>query len=169
MDTSDFSTQHSNPYNDSAGWWSALFARNFNWRWSESPHLYYEPSLEYTPGERYLTVDGMGREKEYERTFDCTINPLSAKLEKLYVQAPDSICHLPNATWERTVIRDVAPLFLRLANLPFNSIPRHRRNDVSKYTSEDWTAVASWWIPSVVALFFTVSAVCQPPTPQRKQ
>ncbi|KAM5347440.1 hypothetical protein ACJ41O_010445 [Fusarium nematophilum] len=137
---------------DVGGWWSAFFNGGFNWRWFDSPSLYYRPKLRYCPQGKYATFDGMGRERVQDELFDATIDPETAEYVKLYVQAPADLCLAPNATWKRTVIRNVAPLFVRFANIPFSCVPDDRRHDFSKYTPEDWAAVAFMWIPSIVLL-----------------
>ncbi|KAH6986909.1 hypothetical protein EDB80DRAFT_817542 [Ilyonectria destructans] len=141
---------------DVGGWWSAFFKGGFNWRWLDSPSLYYRPKLRYSTQGKYVTFDGMGREKVHDELFDATIDPETGEYVKLYVQAPMDLCLLPNATWKRTVIRNVAPLFVRFANIPFSYVPEDRRYDFSSYTPEDWTVVAFMWIPSVFFLQLTM-------------
>lgn len=140
---------------DASGWWAALSIGGFSWRWFTSPRLYFRPGLEYTSQGPFIVVDGMGRLKQFEKPIDCFIDPETGKIETLYVQSTNSICALsrsaPNATWKRTVIRNVSPMFLRAANLPFRFISAERRYDRSLYTTEDWCIVLLMWIPAVMA------------------
>ncbi|RKK87872.1 hypothetical protein BFJ68_g17001 [Fusarium oxysporum] len=141
---------------DVGGWWSAFVKGGFNWRWLDSPRLFYRPKLRYSTQGKYITFDGMGREKLHDELFDATIDPETAEYVELYVQAPANLCVLPNATWKRTVIRNVAPLFVRFANIPFSYVPEDRRYTFSSYTPEDWAAVAFMWIPSMLLLQLTM-------------
>jgi hypothetical protein len=155
-------TDHPNPYLDVPSWWSILRAGGYSWRWFSSPHLYFPPNLEYVPGPSPFTViDGRGRQKTYDKPFECYIDPFTGKIEKLYVQAPESLCRLsasrPNATWKRTPIRNATPIVLRLANLPFRLIPLERRGDRHKYTAQDWMIVVAMWIPTVAVFLLGVS------------
>ncbi|KAH7120254.1 hypothetical protein B0J13DRAFT_567684 [Dactylonectria estremocensis] len=138
------------------GWWSAFFKGGFNWRWLDSPSLHYRPKLRYCTHGKYVTFDGMGREAVHDELFDATIDPETGEYVKLYVQAPVDLCLHPNATWKRTVIRNVAPLFVRFANIPFSYVPEDRRYHFSSYTPEDWAAVALMWLPSVLFLQLTM-------------
>jgi hypothetical protein len=146
---------------DIGGWWSAFVKGGFNWRWLDSPRLYYRPKLRYSTQGKYVTFDGMGRETILDELFDATIDPETAEYVKLYVQAPADLCLVPNATWKRTIVRNVAPLFVRFANIPFSYVPEDRRFTFSSYTREDWAVVAFMWIPSVLLLQLTVSIPSQ--------
>ena len=163
------SDPHPNPYQDVSSWWSIFFSGGYSWRWFERPHLYFRPLIEYVPpathhddGSRFTVVDGLGREKPYDKPLECLIDPFSGRIQKLYVQAPASICRLPtagnpNGTWKRTPVRNVTPIALRIANLPFRFVPAQRRYDRSLFTVEDWLIVIAMWIPAVVAFFLSVS------------
>lgn len=157
-------TAHPNPYLDVPSWWAYFFEGGFSWRWFSSPQLYYRPNLEYVPSpNRFTVIDGLGREKSYDQPFECCIDPSTGKIEKLYVQAPLSLCRLsataPNATWKRTPIRNVSSFVLRIANLPYRFIPGERRADVSKFTGDDWVLLVIMWIPTVVIFLFVVSTL----------
>lgn len=149
-----------NPRDDVPSWWSVLFKGRYYWRWFSRPSLYFRPGLEYTPRPVNI-IDGLGREHKFDKPFDCFIDPFTGKIETLYVQAPYSLCLAsaarPNATWKRTPIRDVSPLALRVANLPFRFIPPERREDRTKYTNKDWLTVVAMWIPTVAIFMFLVS------------
>ncbi|GAB1315519.1 Heterokaryon incompatibility domain-containing protein (Fragment) [Madurella fahalii] len=155
---------HPNPYQDVSSWWSAFFTGGYSWRWFTSPQLYFRPNLEYIPGPAPFTViDGLGREKTFDKPFDCYIDPFTGKIETLYVQAPESICQLsatsPNATWKRTPIRNVTPIALRIANLPFRFIPAERRGDRSRFMAEDWLMVIGMWIPTLAVFLLSVMTI----------
>ncbi|KAK4193995.1 hypothetical protein QBC40DRAFT_48483 [Triangularia verruculosa] len=153
--TAALQANHPNPYQDVSSWWNAFFQGGFSWRWFGGPHLYYRPNLEYADSTPFFVTDGLGREKIYNQPFECYLDPFTGKIEKLYVQAPASICQLgvvnPNSTWKRTPIRNVSPFLLRVGNLPFRFIPAERRSHRSKFTVEDWFIVIGMWIPSVAA------------------
>jgi hypothetical protein len=54
---------------------------------------------------------------------DRYISSFDGKISKLVVQAVDDIYdNTANSTWRRTFIRNVAPLYIRLANWPFNHV-----------------------------------------------
>lgn len=149
-----------NPYLDAPSTWTVFWAGGWNWRWFSSPNIYFRPGLKYKKREVTI-IDGLGREKKFDRPFDCFIDPLTGKIETLYVQAPYSICRAsathPNATWKRNLIVNATPLPLRVANIPFSFIPRDRRGDRSKYTAEDWLSVIALWIPAVTLFLLLVS------------
>ncbi len=142
---------------DIRGYWRTFFRFDYAWRWGAKPHLHFPAGQEYTQTDEYIAIDGMGREFRDRRPFECTIDPTTGKFQTLYVQATDSICKLSNATWKRTVVRNVAPKFLRCANIPFQMIPTERVDSSSKYTGTDWLTVVVLWIPAVIYLFFAVS------------
>ncbi|KAK4247701.1 hypothetical protein C7999DRAFT_31894 [Corynascus novoguineensis] len=151
---------HPDPRSDLLSWWSVFFfKRGYSWRWFSRPRLYFPPGLEYKPWDDLgpvTFVDGRGREKTFDKPFDCYIDPFTGKIETLYVQAPYSICEAsatsPNATWNRTPIRNVSPMSLRIANLPFRFVTADRRANLALYTPKDWLIVFGMWIPAVAAL-----------------
>ncbi|SPQ25612.1 d9231210-e810-41bf-9b25-17d28832bb11 [Thermothielavioides terrestris] len=147
--------EYLNPELDCPSWWSYFFAGGYLWRWLSSPHLYFLGGLEYRANPSPFTViDGMGREKTYERPFECYIDPFTGKIRRLYVQAPDSLCRLfpknANATWRRTPIRNASSIWFRLANLPFRLVDRQRRGDISELQPRDWLVVIPMWAVTVV-------------------
>ncbi|CAP71654.1 uncharacterized protein PODANS_6_50 [Podospora anserina S mat+] len=168
LSTGSGASSHPNPYQDVSSWWAAFFKGGFSWRWFGGPHLYFRPNLEYADSTPFFVTDGLGREKVYNQPFECYIDPFTGKIEKLYVQAPSSICLLgsvdPNCTWKRTPIRNVTPFLLRVGNLPFRFIPAERRGHRSKFTFEDWCIVIGMWIPSV-AIFLMSWTVYDPSGP----
>ncbi len=160
MPSKEDSQAFPNPYADISGWWSAFLSSGWSWRWFEKPHLYFRPRLEFVPQQKFAVIDGLDRKKVYDKPFDCYLDPVTGKIQTLYVQATESICQLsvnqPNATWKRTCIRNVSPVFLRVANMPFRFVPEDRRHDTSKYTVEDWLIVAGMWIPTIICFLLGV-------------
>jgi len=139
------------------GYWPTFFLGGYSWRCFGHPKLYFRPGLDYTVTDEFVATDGMGRALRSRRPFECTINPVDGKFQKLYVQATDKICGLPNGTWKRTIVRNAAPGFFRFASLPYKFVPRNRVNHVSRYTWVDWVTVVLLWIPTVACLIFAVS------------
>ena len=150
-----------NPSHDTTGWWMAFAQGGWAWRWFSTPRLYFRPGLEYFVGGSFQVIDPMSRCRTYNRIFDSVFNPQTGRLETLYVQSTDSLCYAsrsrPNSTWKRTVMRNVAPMYLRVANLPFRPIPGNRRNDSTLYTPEDYAWIALLWIPTAALMFPAVS------------
>jgi hypothetical protein len=141
-----------------------------------TPHLYFPSNLEYVPSTNGFTViDGLGREKTYDKPFECYIDPFTGKIRRLYVQAPASLCLLsaetPNATWRRTPMRNATSVLLRIANLPYRFIPLERWEKVQSFTVADWLILALMWITSVTLFLFVVSTLaggsvwCRPKPP----
>lgn len=144
-------------YNDIRGWWHAYFYGTYAWRNSHRPRLYYPAGYTYVTGQPYIAVDGMGRIKKGDTAYDCTINPSTGKFEPLCVQTTDSLCAVPNSTWDRTIIRNGAPRLFRLASFAFRGIPVARRHDLKMWTKYDWASVTSRWVPSSLGIFILVS------------
>ncbi|KAM5451274.1 hypothetical protein MaudCBS49596_003980 [Microsporum audouinii] len=145
----------SKQFNDSRGFWLTFLqsSRTWVWRWSASPHLYYPAGKAYKKRDRcFIAVDGLGSVIEGLRPFECIMNPSTGELERLCIQAPDSICELKNSTWDRTLIRNVASKSLLVALLPFSRIPRERRSNPARYTPQDWASLLSLWILAVAGL-----------------
>jgi len=166
----DGASGYVNPYGDLPSWWAFFWAGGWSWRWFGRPKLYFRAGLEYAEQAPFSVVDGLGRNKTFTQPFECHVDPVTGKLETLYVQAPASICSLgrtqPNGTWKRTPVRTVAPMALRIANLPFMFVPRDRRQYRDRYTSEDWATVVAMWIPTVavfVLSFFFIGDTGPPP------
>ncbi|KAK1757075.1 hypothetical protein QBC47DRAFT_412412 [Echria macrotheca] len=154
--------RYPNPYEDIPSWWSYFFSGGYSWRWFSKPHLYFRPGLEYKKTESPFTViDGLGREKTYDRPFECYIDPATGKIETLYVQAPGMLCRMSssesNCTWKRTPINNVTPILLRIANIPYRAIPAKRRSlPWSDLTAEDKWKVVLLWLPAVAVFLFSL-------------
>jgi len=125
---------------------------------SDSPHLYYPSAFLYETREPFTSVDGMERIKyENSQPYECTISPDDGKFERLLVQAPKDICAAGNGTWNRTVIRNVSPLYLRVANLPFRWVHRSRRSDSAAYDERDWIKIVCAWPLAAAGILFYVN------------
>ncbi|KAK4223943.1 hypothetical protein QBC38DRAFT_36148 [Podospora fimiseda] len=150
------------PQVDIPSWWSYFFSGGYSWRWFETPHLYFRPGLEYKKAESEFTViDGLGREKTYDRPFECYIDPSTGKISKLYVQAPGFLCRQPankgNGTWKRTPINNVTPIMLRISNLPYRVLPVRRRGlPWSELTAAERLKVVLMWLPSIVVFMLSI-------------
>ncbi|EFR05216.1 hypothetical protein MGYG_08230 [Nannizzia gypsea CBS 118893] len=149
----------STQFDDSRGFWSALVQASGTWnlRWRPKPRLYYPAGKAYKKTQQpFVAVDGLGMTFNLSQPFECIMNPSTGTLEKLCVQAPDSVCELKNSTWDRTVIRNVAPKSLFVALLPFSRIPSERRPYPALYTTNDWASLLALWIPAVAGLLGAV-------------
>lgn len=85
---------------------------------------------------------------------DRYLSPWDGHLAKLVVQATQDIYDgAQNTTWRRTFIRNASPVYLQLANFPFNSVPV----DPEQWTGNDWAIVAIRWVPTCLGLLCVVS------------
>ena len=135
----------------SAGPWKLI-------RRLDRPHLYRPSAYVYETREPFTSVDGMERIKYGEtQPYECTINPDDGKFERLLVQAPKDICNAANGTWNRTVVRNVSPLYLRVANLPFKAVHRSRRTHGAEYDELDWIKIVCLWPLATVGILLYVS------------
>jgi len=84
---------------------------------------------------------------------DRYLSPSDGHLEKLVVQAAQDVYDGPaNSTWRRTFIRNASPIYIHVANFPFNTLPI----DDSLWTSDDWAMVALKWLPACVGLLCVI-------------
>ncbi len=151
---------HPNPYRDVPSWWRYFFSGGYSWQWWSSPHLYFPPGLVYRRTEQpFVVPDAMGRETTHRAPFEGYPDPESGKIRELYVQAPESLCRLavPNATWNRTPIRNATSFWVRIADMRYAAVPAQRRYDSSMFTGWDYVAVFVMWLASVVVFLFSVS------------
>jgi len=153
-------------FGEAGGWRDALgsaLSSVGSWkliRRLDSPHLYYPSAYVYETREPFTSVDGMERiKRENTKPYECTINPDDGRFERLLVQAPKDICSTANGTWNRTVIRNVSPLYLRMANLPFKGIHRSRRSNMNtaEYDQSEWIIIVCLWPVAAVGILFYVS------------
>jgi hypothetical protein len=74
-------------------------------------------------------------------------------VSKLVVQAVDDIYeNNTGSTYRRTFIRNSAPVYMRLANWPFNHIDFNRNN--GNITSEDYPMLCLKWF--IASCFITI-------------
>lgn len=86
---------------------------------------------------------------------DRYLSPWDGHVAKLVVQATQDIYNgAQNSTWRRTFIRNVCPIYLQLANFPFNNVP----TDPRIWTGNDWAIVGIRWVPTCMGLLFVVSS-----------
>jgi hypothetical protein len=86
---------------------------------------------------------------------DRYISPYDGHVAKLVVQATQEVYDGGrNATWRRTFVRNISPLFIHLANWPFVSVPAKMEH----WTENDWMVVCAKWLPACGALLLVVSS-----------
>ncbi|KAF2855235.1 hypothetical protein T440DRAFT_495809 [Plenodomus tracheiphilus IPT5] len=128
-----------------------------NVKW-EFPHFYRKPGLGYQKlaSHRHRDVFGRVWTGDYDDRY---ISSWDGKVSKLVVQAVDDIYdNNTGSTYRRTFIRNSAPLFLRLANWPFNHIDFARNNGP---TSEDYPILClKWFVASCI-----ITLVISTPSP----
>lgn len=100
-------------------------------------------------------------QRVYEgRQDDRYLSPWDGHVAKLVVQSTQEIYDGPqNATWRRTFVRNVSPLFIHIANWPFASVP----TELEQWTETDWMVVCSKWLPACGGLLFLVSSTMKMP------
>jgi hypothetical protein len=75
-----------------------------------------KPGLGYVKEATYRHIDWFEREHvgDYDDRY---LSPYDGKISKLVVQAVDEIYdNTTNNTWRRTFVRNISPLYLRIAN-----------------------------------------------------
>ncbi|KAI1773002.1 hypothetical protein F4818DRAFT_130584 [Hypoxylon cercidicola] len=145
----------SNEFNDAKGWWHTFLndMGNYKLGFRHQVMLYYPASLEHPPGPIFFAEDGMGRKHtDKNQRFDYTINPSTGEFERLCIQARDSYRRLENSTWDRTIIRNAAPLSLRVSRFPYRGIPLHKIHRNEKWDGTDWLFVSLRWFLAGLAL-----------------
>jgi hypothetical protein len=92
---------------------------NVKWQF---PNFYRKPGLGYQKLAQHRHRDIFDREwtGDYDDRY---ISAWDGRVSKLVVQAVDDIYdNNVTSTYRRTFIRNISPLFMRLANWPFNHI-----------------------------------------------
>ena len=83
------------------------------------------------------------------------ISPYDGKIKTLVVQCVDDILSGPgNGTWKRTYIRNVTPIFYRVAMWPLNHVDMR---EGALQTPEDWALAIFKWVPASILLTIGVS------------
>ncbi|KAF2878579.1 hypothetical protein BDV95DRAFT_624977 [Massariosphaeria phaeospora] len=134
----------------------------FKWQF---PNFYRKPGLGYEKLAKHRHVDVFEREwiGDYDDRY---ISAYDGKISKLVVQAVDDIYdNTTNSTWRRTFVRNIAPLYLRLANWPFNHVDYSRNG--GNPTSEDWPLIFVKWFFASVAISFVIGTPRGAETPVR--
>ncbi|KAH9878695.1 hypothetical protein IAQ61_001968 [Plenodomus lingam] len=123
----------------------------FKW---EHPHFYRKPGFGYQKLASYRHRDVFDRIwiGDYDDRY---ISSWDGKISKLVVQAVDDIYdNNTGSTYRRTFIRNSAPIFLRLANWPFNHINYAKHNGP---TSEDFPMLCLKWFIASCAITLVIS------------
>lgn len=109
----------------------------------------------YDSTQHYYHRDAMDREYTGEKDYRY-IDPKDGKIKALVVQCVDDILSgTGNGTWKRTYIRNVTPIFYRVAMWPFNHLDMREGTLKSQ---EDWALVIAKWIPTCILLTIGVSS-----------
>ncbi|KAL6707094.1 hypothetical protein ACN47E_004846 [Coniothyrium glycines] len=120
------------------------------------PNFYRKPGLGYEKLGQYRHRDIFDRQwtGDYDDRY---ISSWDGKVSKLVVQAVDDIYdNNTGSTYRRTFIRNVAPVYIRLANWPFNHVDYSKNN--GKPTSEDYPMLClKWFLTSCIITIFISS------------
>lgn len=118
----------------------------------ERPNFYRKPGLAYQKLGQHRHRDIFDREwtGDYDDRY---ISSWDGKVSKLVVQAVDDIYeNNTGSTYRRTFIRNVAPMYMRLANWPFNHIDFARNH--GNIPNEDLPMLCLKWF--VASCFITI-------------
>ena len=125
-----------------------MFTPYTNVKWG-FPNFYRKPGLGYQKLGQHRHRDILDREwnGDYDDRY---ISAWDGKISKLVVQAVDEIYeNNTGSTYRRTFIRNIAPIYMRLANWPFNHIDYTRNN--GQVSTEDYLMLGlKWFIASCV-------------------
>jgi hypothetical protein len=117
-----------------------------HWDWKKF-HWYYPAAFQYDWPICPKKADTVPKE---DRSFEYTIDPYTREVVQLYVQATTSICGEYNSTWNRTKVRSVAPMVLRIANWPFHIYNKDYRP--GQYNVRLYVKTCFSWFLSVTCL-----------------
>ncbi|KAJ4378681.1 hypothetical protein N0V86_005552 [Didymella sp. IMI 355093] len=126
-----------------------------SWKWG-SPMAYRKPGLGYQKLATHRHRDAFEREwvGDYDDRY---ISSWDGKVSKLVVQTVDEIYDEQiTSTYRRTFIRNISPLYLRLANWPFNHVDPN--NNDGKPTSEDMPMLCLKWFVAAIAISCVISS-----------
>jgi len=118
----------------------------------ERPNFYRKPGLAYQKLGQHRHRDIFDREwtGDYDDRY---ISSWDGKVSKLVVQAVDDIYeNNTGSTHRRTFVRNVAPIYMRLANWPFNHIDFARNH--GNIPNEDLPMLCLKWF--VASCFITI-------------
>ncbi|EMD59138.1 hypothetical protein GGP41_009030 [Bipolaris sorokiniana] len=132
-----------------------IFTPFTNAKWG-FPNFYRKPGLGYRKLGQYRHRDCLDREWEGDYD-DRYISAWDGKISKLVVQAVDDIYeNNTGSTYRRTYIRNVAPIYMRLANWPFNHIDYSANN--GQASGHDLMMLGlKWFVASCVITIFISS------------
>ena len=121
------------------------------------PTFYRKPGLGYQKLAKHRHRDCLDREwtGDYDDRY---ISSWDGKVSKLVVQAVDEIYeHNTGSTYRRTFIRNISPIYIRLANWPFNHFDVTNPDQAS---NQDYVMLGlKWFIASCVITLFVCSRV----------
>jgi hypothetical protein len=133
-----------------------IFSPFTNAKWA-FPNFYRKPGLGYQKLAQHRHRDVLDREWEGDYD-DRYISSWDGKVSKLVVQAVDDIYeNNTGSTYRRTFIRNVAPVYMRLANWPFNHIDY--TNHKGQASGQDLMILGFKWF--IASCFITIF-VCFP-------
>jgi len=132
-----------------------IFSPWTNAKWG-FPNFYRKPGFGYQKLGQYRHRDIMDRIHEGDRD-DRYISSWDGMVSKLVVQATDEIYeHNVGSTYRRTFIRNVSPIYMRLANWPFNHIDPTKNN--GKPTNDEMLMLCvKWFFASCLITVFISS------------
>jgi hypothetical protein len=120
------------------------------------PHFYRKPGLGYQKLGQHRHRDIFDREwtGDYDDRY---ISSWDGRVSKLVVQAVDEIYeNNTGSTYRRTFIRNIAPVYMRLANWPFNHIDFSRTNGAIP-TDDMPLLCLKWFVASCLITLFVSS------------
>ncbi|KAF2129101.1 hypothetical protein P153DRAFT_397288 [Dothidotthia symphoricarpi CBS 119687] len=128
----------------------------------EHPRFYREPGLGYQKLSHHRHKDVFEREwtGDYDDRY---LSAWDGRISKLVVQTVDDIYdNNTTATYRRTFIRNIAPLYLRLANWPFNHVNYHlndgRPTSEGTYVLQNYPMLCLKWFIASLAITFVISS-----------
>ncbi|USP80802.1 hypothetical protein yc1106_08076 [Curvularia clavata] len=131
-----------------------IFAPYTNAKWG-FPNFYRKPGLGYQKLGHYRHRDCLDREWEGDYD-DRYISSWDGKVSKLVVQAVDDIYeHNTGSTYRRTFIRNVSPVYMRIANWPFAHLDYTSNRQPS---SQDYMMLGLKWFLASCVITFCISS-----------
>ncbi|EDU46851.1 hypothetical protein PtrSN002B_008479 [Pyrenophora tritici-repentis] len=132
-----------------------IFSPWTNAKWG-FPNFYRKPGFGYQKLAQYRHRDFMDRIHEGDLD-DRYISSWDGMVSKLVVQATDDIYeNNTGSTYRRTFIRNVSPIYMRLANWPFNHIDPTKNN--GKPTNDELIKLCAKWFLASCAITMFISS-----------
>lgn len=135
--------------------YSYIFSSFTNAKWG-FPNFYRKPGLGYQKLARHRHRDIFEREwtGDYDDRY---ISSWDGKISKLVVQAVDDIYENNiGSTYRRTFIRNVAPIYMRLANWPFDHVDLAKNN--GKAANADLPMICLKWFVACCVITVCISS-----------